>query len=123
MISHFYFSRLTFLPSIPLPHPSASRSSSSFFPMKNRCRAIYRRYALVSTTPTAKGKEEIDAFHPLYGLHYLERKPVTEFSMGSDRTQWLQIEKGKVCFAVSLFLLDANKGANACCVPVDEGTN
>lgn len=52
----------------------------------------------MSTTPTAKGKEEIDAFHPLYGLHYLDRKAMTEFlsTHGSDRTQWLQIEKGKV---------------------------
>ncbi|CAN0090425.1 unnamed protein product, partial [Ectocarpus sp. 12 AP-2014] len=30
--------------------------------VKAKCRATYRRYALVSTTPTAKGKEEIDAF-------------------------------------------------------------
>ncbi|CBN78798.1 GTB1; RNA binding / hydrolase, acting on ester bonds, also similar to transcription elogantion facto [Ectocarpus siliculosus] len=65
--------------------------------VKAKCRATYRRYALVSTTPTAKGKEEIDAFHPLYGLHYLDRKAISEFlsTHGSDRTQWLQIEKGK----------------------------
>lgn len=48
--------------------------------------------------PTAKGKEEIDAFHPLYGLHYLERKPMQDFLTGTgpDRSKWLQIEKGKV---------------------------
>lgn len=60
---------------------------------------MYRRCALVSSAPTAKGKEEIDAFHPLYGLHYLERKAVQDFLTGTgpDRSQWLQIEKGKVC--------------------------
>lgn len=57
----------------------------------------------MSTNPTDKGKEEIDAFHPLYGLHYLNRKQMTEFLTGADRTQWLQIEKGKVLFFVSFF--------------------
>lgn len=53
----------------------------------------------MSTMPTAKGKEEIDAFHPLYGLHYLERKATQDFLSGTgpERSQWLQIEKGKVC--------------------------
>lgn len=61
-----------------------------------RCRQIYRRFALVSTNPTSRGKEEIDAFHPLYGLHYLSRKDLSDFLTGEDRTQWLKIEKGKV---------------------------
>lgn len=59
---------------------------------------MYRRFARVSTSPTDKGKAEIDAFHPLYGLQYLTRKQVTEFMTGPDRTQWLQMEKGKVRF-------------------------
>ena len=54
--------------------------------------------------PTAKGKEEIDAFHPLYGLHYLDRKGLQDFLTGTgpDRSQWLQIEKGKVCGLVCM---------------------
>eukprot|EP00903_Cladosiphon_okamuranus_P017486 g16106.t1 len=65
--------------------------------VKAKCRSTYRRFALVSTAPTAKGKQEIDAFHPLYGLHYLERKAMQDFLTGTghERSQWLQIEKGK----------------------------
>ena len=51
---------------------------------------------MLSTNPTDRGREEIDAFHPLYGLHYLKQKEVGEFFLGEDRTQWLRIEKGKV---------------------------
>lgn len=68
------------------------------------CRSLYKFAASVSTTPTAKGKEEIDSFHPLYGLHYLDRKPLNDFRTQPahsrepiDRTMWLKIEKGKVC--------------------------
>lgn len=52
---------------------------------------------MVSTNPTTRGKEDIDAFHPLYGLHYLNRKELQKFfHVDEDRTQWLKIEKGKV---------------------------
>ncbi|CAM9648035.1 unnamed protein product, partial [Ascophyllum nodosum] len=63
--------------------------------VKAKCRQIYRRFAVLSTNPTDRGREEIDAFHPLYGLHYLKQKEVGEFFLGEDRTQWLRIEKGK----------------------------
>lgn len=67
-----------------------------------RCRQVYRNCAVISTSPTDKGIEEIDAFHPLYGLHYLERKPLTKFmDKGGDGTQWLKIDKGKVKRIVS----------------------
>lgn len=59
---------------------------------------------MVSTQPTARGKEEIDAFHPLYGLHYLNHKYVRDFMSGEDRTQWLRIEKGKVGMGCAIWL-------------------
>ncbi|CAM9863695.1 unnamed protein product, partial [Choristocarpus tenellus] len=64
--------------------------------IKALCRRLFQKYAEVSTVPTSRGREEIDAFHPLYGLHYLSRKPVKAFLYGSlDKTQWLRIEKGQ----------------------------
>ncbi|CAM9633895.1 unnamed protein product, partial [Discosporangium mesarthrocarpum] len=66
--------------------------------IKALCRMIYNKYAEVSTLPTSRGLEEIDSFHPLYGLHYLTRKPVRAFMQGGpgqDKTQWLRLERGQ----------------------------
>jgi transcription elongation factor SPT6 len=41
-------------------------------------REIYRRFAVITTTPTSKGKDEIDAFHDYFGLHLIKSKPVTD---------------------------------------------
>lgn len=65
---------------------------------------------MVSTNPTTRGKEEIDAFHPLYGLHYLTRKSVHDFFQGEDRTHWLRIEKGKVRYAVVVVVVVVSVG-------------
>jgi len=42
-------------------------------------RELYRAHVTVSTRPTAKGVEVIGAFHDLFGLHLLSRKPVYTF--------------------------------------------
>ncbi len=43
-----------------------------------RCRKIFRDRATLSTAPTDLGKQEIDYFHTLYGIHYIHRKPIME---------------------------------------------
>jgi transcription elongation factor SPT6 len=60
----------------------------AYEPRVRRClRDIYRRFAVVSTTPTQKGKDEIDAFHDCYGLHLIKGKPVSDhFEMGENET-------------------------------------
>lgn len=41
-------------------------------------RGIFRRRAVLTTKPTAKGRDEIDAFHDYYGLHLIKGKPITD---------------------------------------------
>jgi transcription elongation factor SPT6 len=41
-------------------------------------RDIYRRHAMLTTTPTKKGLDEIDAFHDFYGLHLIRNKPIKD---------------------------------------------
>jgi transcription elongation factor SPT6 len=51
-------------------------------------RNIYRKHALLTTRPTKKGMDEIDAFHEYYGLHLIHNKPVSEhFPMDEAETQ------------------------------------
>lgn len=51
-------------------------------------RNIYRKHALLTTHPTKKGLDEIDAFHEYYGLHLIHNKPVTEhFPMDEAEAQ------------------------------------
>ncbi|KAL7543962.1 hypothetical protein ACHAXR_013374 [Thalassiosira sp. AJA248-18] len=46
--------------------------------IRRQLRAIYRSEAVVTTRPTSKGMNAIDAFHEYYGLHLLKDKPVKE---------------------------------------------
>lgn len=46
--------------------------------LRKQMRAIYRRSACLTTHPTKKGMEAIDAFHDYYGLHLIRNKPVKE---------------------------------------------
>ena len=46
--------------------------------IRKHLRTIYRRMALLTTNPTKKGMENIDAFHDYYGLHLIRNKPVKE---------------------------------------------
>ena len=41
-------------------------------------RNLYRQNARLTTRPTKKGRELIDAFHEYYGLHLIKEKPVKE---------------------------------------------
>lgn len=54
-------------------------------------RNLYRKHALLTTRPTKKGLEEIDAFHEYYGLHLIHNKPVSEhFPMDEAEAQELK---------------------------------
>ncbi|CAJ1945658.1 unnamed protein product [Cylindrotheca closterium] len=46
--------------------------------VRRHLRNIYRRYAVLTTRPTKKGNEIIDAFHDYYGLHLIKDKGVKE---------------------------------------------
>mmetsp|Transcript_20399 Transcript_20399/g.46293 ORF Transcript_20399/g.46293 Transcript_20399/m.46293 type:complete len:1687 (-) Transcript_20399:27-5087(-) len=48
--------------------------------VRKAMRKIYMEKAVLSTTPTAKGKEEIDFFHPNYGIHLIKEKPIATLS-------------------------------------------
>jgi len=63
--------------------------------LRHKCRSIFKRHATVSTLPTQKGRTEIDFFHPLHGLQYIQRKPVLDFLHSGDRTQFLKIVKAE----------------------------
>jgi transcription elongation factor SPT6 len=53
--------------------------------VRKHLRNIYRKNAYLSTRPTSKGLDEIDAFHDYYGLHLIRDKPVHEhFPMDED---------------------------------------
>jgi hypothetical protein len=45
----------------------------------------------VSTRPTEKGLATITAFSELFGLHYLDRKPIRDFLYGKDRSLFLKL--------------------------------
>lgn len=46
--------------------------------VRRHMRNIFRKIALLTTRPTKKGIENIDAFHDYYGLHLIKGKPVKE---------------------------------------------
>ncbi len=53
-----------------------------------RCRKIFLERATLSTAPTDLGKQEIDYFHTLYGIHYIHRKLVMElFNVNGSSTK------------------------------------
>lgn len=50
-------------------------------------REIYLKNAVLTTKPTKKGYEAIDAFHDYFGLHLIRQKPVTDhFLLAQDGT-------------------------------------
>ena len=61
-------------------------------PRVRKClRNIYRKQALLTSKPTKKGLEEIDAFHEYYGLHLIRNKPVPEhFPIDEEERATLQ---------------------------------
>ena len=46
--------------------------------VRRHLRSIYRSKAVLSTVPTKKGLESIDAFHEFYGLHLIRHKPIKD---------------------------------------------
>ncbi len=46
--------------------------------IRRHLRNIYRRHAVMTTCPTKKGTEVIDAFHDYFGLHLIKDKPIKE---------------------------------------------
>eukprot|EP00980_Cylindrotheca_fusiformis_P020319 scaffold7344_cov145-Cylindrotheca_fusiformis.AAC.17 len=46
--------------------------------VRRHLRNIYRRHAVLTTRPTKKGTEMIDAFHDYYGLHLIKNKGIKE---------------------------------------------
>ncbi len=48
------------------------------------CRKIFQDRATLSSAPTNLGRQEIDYFHPLYGIHYIQQKPVLELLNVND---------------------------------------
>lgn len=46
--------------------------------IRRHLRNIYRRHAVLTTRPTKKGMDVIDAFHDFFGLHLIKDKPVKE---------------------------------------------
>jgi transcription elongation factor SPT6 len=46
--------------------------------IRKHLRNMYRRMAYLTTNPTKKGMETIDAFHDYYGLHLIRNKPIKE---------------------------------------------
>ena len=62
--------------------------------IRERTKDVYRRVATISTRPTkegANGALAINPFSPLFGIHYLEKKELTDFYVGRDRTLFLRI--------------------------------
>ena len=61
--------------------------------IRRHLRSIYRRHAVLTTRPTKKGLDTIDAFHDYYGLHLLKDKPIKEhFAM--DENESMERRKG-----------------------------
>ncbi|EFA74515.1 SH2 domain-containing protein [Heterostelium album PN500] len=59
--------------------------------VRQSIRMIYRKYAYLTTTPTAVGQKEIDAFHPYITVKSIREKPCHIF----DDTQYLLILKAE----------------------------
>jgi hypothetical protein len=53
--------------------------------------AQYKGKATISTKPTERGLSSINPFSQLFGIHYLDRKPLNEFFKGKDRTLFLRL--------------------------------
>jgi len=51
-------------------------------------REVYRKHALLTTRPTKKGMQNIDAFHDYYGVHLIHNKPTGDhFPVSTERIQ------------------------------------
>lgn len=56
--------------------------------VRKHLRTMYRRMAMLTTNPTKKGLESIDAFHEYYGVHLIRNKPIKEhFPMDEQESE------------------------------------
>jgi transcriptional accessory protein Tex/SPT6 len=58
--------------------------------VRNAIRAQYSRNIFISTRPTPKGLTVITPFSPLFGIHYLNLKPLYEF-LEKDKTLFIRL--------------------------------
>ena len=49
----------------------------------------------ISTRPTPKGETAITAYSELFGIHYLDHKPIREFIYGKDKTLYLKLHEAE----------------------------
>lgn len=55
--------------------------------IRNHLRRIFRKRVLLTTKPTKKGLDEVDAFHDYYGLHLIRDKPAKDhFPMDEEES-------------------------------------
>ncbi|CAM9238997.1 unnamed protein product [Chrysoparadoxa australica] len=93
--------------------------------VKAACRHYFRTQSVVTTNPTDLGKQEIDFFHPLYGLHYLHGKPLLDLlhAKGDDATLFVKLERAQKDGFVKLEILPPQKrvdGEDSRGNPLDE---
>ena len=63
--------------------------------VRRALRNIYRKYAKLTTRPTKKGVEEIDAFHEYYGLQLIHNKPVKDhFPLDEEELHQRKLGRG-----------------------------
>jgi len=67
--------------------------------IRKALREVFEMNAYVSTKPTAKGRNEIDFFHELYGLQHLSNVPLTKYledmSSESESLEYLRLLKAE----------------------------
>lgn len=65
--------------------------------VRRAARAKYFATATLSTSPTEHGLNVITPFHEVFGLHYIEKKPLHELlhAVGSDRYMFLKLLKAQ----------------------------
>lgn len=59
--------------------------------IKKLSREIFINEGTLSTRPTEKGLAVITAYNELFGLHYLDRKPIRDFFYGRDKSLFLRL--------------------------------
>ena len=81
--------------------------------VRDAIRAQYKRNVYISTRPTPKGLTVITPFSPLFGIHYLNEKPLHEF-LEKDRTLFIRLSDAEKngLISISFVLPKLNDGTN-----------
>lgn len=82
--------------------------------VRRHLRSLYRKFAKLTTRPTKKGIEEIDAFHEYYGLQLIHNKPVQDhFPLDQAEIQERKSNRGpEECREIEMELQEQHK--NSC---------